>query len=67
MNQAIAAVYAISIGGGDPANYTPGQKDKLIACMPALVDEVSRLEEIERDPFIRGYIKRFGLGKSAQP
>lgn len=66
MNRAIAAVYAISIGGGEPANYTSKQKDKLIACIPALIAEVSRLDEIASDPFVRGYIERFGLGKTAE-
>lgn len=64
MNRAIAAVYAITIGGGEPHNYTSEQKDKLIACIPDLIVELRRLEEIAHDPFVRGYIERFGLGKA---
>jgi hypothetical protein len=63
MNRAIAAVYAITIGsGGEP--YTEEEKTKLVQAIPALIDEISRLDAIARDPFVRGYIERFGLGKS---
>jgi hypothetical protein len=69
MNRVIASVYALTIGGGDRADYTPEMKDKLIALIPSLMDEVSRMDAILRDPFIRGYLDRFGpsTGKEPQP
>lgn len=66
MNRAIASVYALTIGGGEPKDYTPEMKDKLIACIPVLVDEVSRMDALLRDPFIRGYIERFGSGSQGK-
>jgi hypothetical protein len=62
MNSAIGAVYAITIGGS-PYPYTDEERRKLVDCIPALVDQAKRLEELLRDPFIRGYIERFGVGK----
>lgn len=59
MNRAIASVYAITIGsGGEP--YTAEEKTKLVQAIPALIDEIQRLEKIAHDPFVRGYVQRFG-------
>jgi hypothetical protein len=63
MNRAIAAVYAITIGGSPPP-YTDEERRKLVECIPALVDQVKRLDDLLRDPFIRGYMERFGVGKT---
>ena len=53
MNHAVSRVYAITIGG------TPGpeQDRELVECIPALIDEVNRMDELLRDPFIRGYLE----------
>lgn len=65
MNRTIAAVYAISIRGDRP--YTESEKDRLIDCIPALVDQVKRLDDLLSDPFIRGYVERFGVGNPEKP
>jgi hypothetical protein len=63
VNLAIAAVYAITVRHPSEADrpYTDAEKDKLIACLPALIDQVQRLEKIARDPFVKGYLERFGV------
>lgn len=63
MNRAVAAVYAITIGGSLPP-YTAEERIKLVECIPALIDEINRLEKIAHDPFVKGYVERFGVGKS---
>lgn len=64
MNRAIASVYAVTIGGSAHP-YTDEERRKLVDCIPALIAEISRLDEIARDPFVRGYCERFGVGKTA--
>lgn len=63
MNGAIAAVYAITIGGSCYP-YTDEERRKLVDCIPGLVAQVQRLDELLSDPFIRGYVERFGVGKN---
>lgn len=63
MNRAIAAVYSISVGSKRPSNgkeYTDEDAHRLVKCIPALVTQVQRLDKLLADPFIRGYIERFG-------
>lgn len=54
MNKACAAVYARSIGV--PRPLLDKAKDDLIDCLPDLLAEVQRMEEIMQDPFIKGYL-----------
>ena len=53
MNRAIAKVYAITVGG------TPGpeQDRELVKLLPDLIAEISRMDDLLRDPFIRGYLE----------
>lgn len=55
MNKAVAAVYARSIGV--PRPLSDEAKDALIDCIMPLVEEVNRMDELLRDPFIKGYIE----------
>ena len=60
MNRAIAAVYSISIGSERPTDgrkYTDRDMGRLVDCIPALCDEVNRMERLLDDPFIRGYLE----------
>jgi hypothetical protein len=63
MNKAIASVYAITIGGSIYP-YTDEERRKLVDCIPALIAEISRLDEIARDPFVKGFVERFTVGKN---
>lgn len=63
MNKAIAKVYALTIGGS-AYPYTDEERRKLVDCIPDLIAEINRLDEIARDPFVRGYVEKFGLGKT---
>lgn len=64
MNRAIAAIYAISITH-DGRDLTPEENAQIVAKVPALIEEVRRLEEIVNDPIIAGYLtaRRSGLLK----
>ena len=67
MNKAIAAIYAITIRTpvkGEVPPLTDAEKNALIDRIPALIDEINHLEKIVDDPFIRGYLERFGIKKS---
>lgn len=57
MNRAIAAVYAISIRHKDAPPLNDADKQALIDCIPALIEQVKRLDKLLEDPLIAGYLE----------
>ncbi len=56
MNRVVAQVYAITVSHeGGP--LSDAQKTKLLDLVPVLVAEINKLDEIARDPFVRGYLE----------